>query len=176
MNVSQVTPQPPDPSRRPLTQSFPRPLPRLLPRRARESAKVAVWVLVLTGIAVAQDGGSGGDLRRAYDDVVNQLKSAQDRKNELANENEKLLRRLAELERRAKGLEARNTELERAATDYAASTYHYRSTQAAWKQFLDARPDVRQQWDRYLKDAGGWDSTFGGLGDWLERSWPLRQG
>lgn len=105
-------------------------------------------------VAVAQEGPSPADLRRMYDDAVAQLRAAQDRRAELANENEKLKARLAEQDKRLKLLEARTAELEAQHDTFAERTYQLRASQSAWAAFLRTRPETRGQWEAYLKGGG----------------------
>lgn len=123
-----------------------------------------------TPAAVAQEGPSPSDMRRMYDEVVNQLRNAQDRKNELASENDKLTKRLADAERRLKQLEGRNAELERDASDFAFKTYQHRATSAAMRDFVSRNPDVRDRWERFLRNDAGADSPAA----WFDRAWPFR--
>jgi predicted nuclease with TOPRIM domain len=117
-----------------------------------------------------QDGGSNSDWKRAYDDVVGQLKAAQDRRNELAAENERLQKRLAEAEKRLAPLAARNVELEREAGEYAARTYDLRLLKARVDLLLQVHPEVRRKWQQVLQGEAAPES----LG-FLSRRWPLRE-
>ena len=68
----------------------------------------------------AQDGLNSEQLKRMYDDAVVQLKNAQDRRNELAHENEKIRGRVAELEKQT-------TELQASLNKLADKTFQARS-------------------------------------------------
>lgn len=129
-------------------------------------------MLLVTTAVWAQEGPSPAELRKIYDDVVAQLKNAQDRKNELAGENDKLVRRLADADKKIKALEARNAELERDAAEFAEKTYTYRSTQAAWRVFLGQNAETRAKWNKYL--SGG--AAGEGEQTWLDRAWPFTEG
>lgn len=136
---------------------------------------MAIVALACAGFS-AQDGQSVGELKRMYDDAVAQLRSAQDRKNALASENEKLQKELAELRARVAPLEARNAQLERDAADYAENTYRLRATSAAWKEYLRLHPDVRAGWNAHLDGGGG---VVSGAGDDklnIQKDWPLALG
>lgn len=65
------------------------------------------WVgIVLTAassIVVAQDAAQ---LQKLYDDTLQQLQQSQDRKNQLANENAKLVERITELETELRSIRA----------------------------------------------------------------------
>lgn len=123
------------------------------------------------------------ELRRMYEDVVAQLKQAQERKLELATENERLLAerdaltaRVTELEAeverlkgRAAAAESRGLAGEQEAARLAASTWELRSLVAAWDAFISSDTALRRKWDAYLQsDAVGpmW---------WLDRDWPLHR-
>jgi septal ring factor EnvC (AmiA/AmiB activator) len=112
---------------------------------------------------LAQDGLSNEELKRMYDDSVVQLKSAQDRRNELARENAQLKARIAELEK--------NLEQTRAAADVVADkTYQSRAQHEAFADFLQANPSIRVQWQRFL-ERNLLVNPRGG--DLLDRDWPL---
>jgi hypothetical protein len=93
--------------------------------------------------AAAQDANSPEELRRSRDEAIAQLKTAQDRKNELAAENEKLQARLAEVEKRL-------ADRDREAAAWAERTWFYRSHYAAWERFLSRYPRLREQWRAFL--------------------------
>ncbi len=129
-------------------------------------------VAVLAGLCAAfrQEAPNAAELKKMYDDAIAQLRTAQDRKNALATENEKLQKQLAELQRRCAPLEARNAELERSAADYAERTYEMRSTHAAWREFIARNPDAAARWNAYLR-VGSNESVSADL---LMPDWPLR--
>lgn len=143
---------------------------------------MAVWspFAVLTGpqpagiggggvaYAAMQDGTSAAEWKRAYDDVVGQLKAAQDRRNELAGENERLLKRATEAENRLAPVLARNGELEREAAEYSLKTYDLRLLKARWEEMLRLHPDVRRKWQQLLQ---GEMAESAGI---LNRQWPFR--
>lgn len=117
----------------------------------------------LPALAVAADGLSSEQLKRMYDDTVVQLRTAQDRRNELARENEKLQARIAQLEK----------ELEQTrenATAVADKTFQARAERAAFAEFLRSNPAVRLQWQAYLQQ-----NLLGTpeVKDPLDRDWPL---
>ena len=133
------------------------------------------WICVFVAAAVfalqapcalAQDGLSSDQLRRMYDDAVVQLKTAQDRRNELARENEKLRSRLVQLEAVQKELD----KVQREANIVADKTFQARSEYAAFHEFLTANPLIRIQWRAFLgNDLPGVPSC----GDPLGVDWPL---
>ena len=112
------------------------------------------WICVLVAAAVfalkapcalAQDGLSSDQLRRMYDDAVVQLKTAQDRRNELARENEKLRSRIIQLEQVEKQLQ----QVQAAVNKLADQTFQARSEHAAFQEFLTANPSIRIQWQAF---------------------------
>lgn len=112
---------------------------------------------------LAQDGLSNEELKRMYDDSVVQLKSAQDRRNELARENAQLKTRIAELEK--------SLEQTRAAADAVADkTYQARAQREAFADFLRANPSIRVQWQLFLERNLLVNPADGDL---LDRDWPL---
>ena len=99
-------------------------------------------------------------------DLRNQLKAAQDRKNELATENGRLKQQVAMLEQKA------GEQAEKLTTSESRS-YYLRQHYAAWQQFLDDNPLLRQQWITYffVADTGPDQRIAALLGD---RQWPFR--
>ena len=124
---------------------------------------VALALSMLPGLSLAQEGLSNEQLKRMYDDAVVQLKSAQDRRNELARENEKLKARMAQLEH---DLEARQAAL----NSIADHTFQARSEWAAFKDFLATDPSIRVQWQLFLEHNLFPEPD---LGDIIDCDWPL---
>jgi hypothetical protein len=108
-------------------------------------AAAAVWTMTLGFCAAArgQDQPNVEELTRKYQDALGQLKAAQDRKNELANENDQLKARLAELEKQVE--ESRRHEAE-----CAERTYYLRAHHAAWRQFMTRYPLFAERWRAFL--------------------------
>lgn len=93
----------------------------------------------------AQDNPqAGGDLNAKFQDALNQLKAAQDRKNELAGENEKLKARIADLEQQQE-------ETNRQQSQIAESTWQLRMENAAWRTFLSRHPKTLTIWKLFLQ-------------------------
>ncbi len=102
--------------------------------------------LVLSPIAVlAQDDLTSDQLRRMYEDALSQLKSAQDRRSELARENENLRAQITELEQKVR-------ELQEQLDTIADVTLRVRSERAAWDAFLEAEPAIRRIWLGFLHE------------------------
>jgi len=93
--------------------------------------------------SVAQDSNNPEELKKALADAQNQLKAAQDRKNELAGENEKLK---AKISQQQKDID----EARRIAAECAQTTWFLRSHYAAWESFLKRYPKLKAQWDVFL--------------------------
>lgn len=104
------------------------------------------WVLCLVlalslsaRFASAQDQPNADEVKR----LGEQLKAAQDRINKLADENEKLLARNAELQK----------QVDSANAVFAEKTYQLRATHAAWELFLRRHPALAGQWQAFLKSS-----------------------
>ena len=117
------------------------------------STALAVTCLAPAHRAAAQDPGSLDQLKRMYDETLGQLKAAQDRKNELAAENERLATRVRELEEQLAATTARVDQYRRDAATDAERTFFLRSHYAAWRQFLDRHPDLVARWKVFLGDG-----------------------
>ena len=118
-----------------------------------------LWVLVF-GLAVgvgwaspvrAQEDIKPEQLRKMYEDAVANLKAAQDRKNQLAEENEKLKAEVLRLQGEVKDFHARIDALEADAAQFAARTYDMRLHLAAWEQFVKRYPGLRVKWELFLE-------------------------
>jgi predicted nuclease with TOPRIM domain len=87
-----------------------------------------------------------------YQDTLNQLKSAQERKTQLAAENEQLKAKVAELEKQLQANQARSADLEKQAAGHAEKTFFLRSHYAAWQEFLHRYPRLEIRWKLFLED------------------------
>lgn len=118
-----------------------------------------VWVIVgavvlgflSAGEARAQEEIKPEQLRKMYDDAIANLKAAQDRKNQLAEENEKLKADIARLQGEVNELHIRTRSLEGDAARFAARTYDLRLHLAAWEQFIQRHPSLRIKWELFLQ-------------------------
>jgi hypothetical protein len=99
--------------------------------------------LVFPAGLLAQDQNNPEVLRKELADALGQLKSAQDRKNELATENEKLKAQIAAMQ---KELDERRA----ASLAWAEQTYSLRAQHQAWVTFLDHYPNLKMQWELFL--------------------------
>jgi uncharacterized protein HemX len=107
-------------------------------------AWIVALVLTTAGWSVAQDQTtSPEELNRKYQDSLAQLKAAQDRKNELANENERLSGRVADLEKQL-------DQAKRQAATFAEQTFYLRAERAAWQAFLKRYPTLLELWKSFI--------------------------
>jgi predicted nuclease with TOPRIM domain len=101
-------------------------------------------LLVSCSLGFAQDTNNPDELKKSLADALNQLKAAQDRKNELATENEKLKAKIAEQQKEV-------DESRRIAAECSQKTWFLRSHYAAWENFLKRYPKLKAQWDVFLE-------------------------
>jgi chromosome segregation ATPase len=131
---------------------------------------ISVTLLLMVNFAFAQDEPRPEQLRKMYDDALAQLKQAQDRKNELAAENDKLNAKVAELQKQLDAAKVRVEEVNRAAASYADKTFFLRSHYAAWREFIQRYPKIEAEWRVFLEgDALGPQR----LPDVMDPQWPL---
>lgn len=102
--------------------------------------------MLMTGMSFAQENNNPDELKKNLADALNQLKAAQDRRNELANENEGLKNRLAELE---KQLSERANEVQ----ELKDKTWFWRSHYAAWQRFIERYPILLTQWQIFIEHS-----------------------
>lgn len=110
----------------------------------RWAAILAMVVSLGSSVVAAQEQPNIDDLNRKYQDALSQLKAAQDRKNELATENDQLKARIAELEKQAE-------EARRLAAGYAEQTYFLRLHYSAWQGFIARYPQFAERWRAFLR-------------------------
>ena len=107
------------------------------------------WVLsvamliAFSGVSLAQDNNNPDELKKNLADALNQLKAAQDRKNELANENEGLKNKIAETEKQLAEQRQKTAELE-------DKTWFWRSHYFAWLKFIERYPRLLAQWKVFM--------------------------
>ena len=112
----------------------------------------AVAVLALSaGLALAQDAANPEQLKKLYDDALAQLKAAQDRKNELATQNEQLTAKVGELQKQLDQARSEMLELKRHDAESAEKSFFLRSHYAAWQSFVDNYPELKARWRRFLE-------------------------
>jgi uncharacterized protein YukE len=140
--------------------------------RAKAPVRTLTWIVAVAAVLAGtppvasafQDGLTQEQLKKMYDDALVQLKASQDRKAELAGENEKLQARLAELE---KQLADARVEL----AGQAERSFFLRSHYAAWQQFLQRYPSLLQRWNVFLE--ADLLSAPNDPPQWHDPEWPL---
>lgn len=117
--------------------------------------RTLVWVaaaLVLSaGLAFAQEAASPEQLKKLYGDALAQLKAAQDRKNELAQQNEQLAAKVVDLQKQLDQVRGEALELKRRDAEGAEKSFFLRSHYAAWQGFLDRYPELKARWKVFLQ-------------------------
>src|SRR3954453_16974860 len=96
-------------------------------------AAALVLLPVLARPAAAQEKADPEQLQKAYNDTLVQLREAQNRKNQLAAENEKLAAEVASLKKQLDTTHGELERLKRADTEVADKTFFLRSHYAAWQ-------------------------------------------
>jgi septal ring factor EnvC (AmiA/AmiB activator) len=114
-------------------------------------AGVLAGILAMSGFAYAADPTPPDQLKKMYDDALAQLKSAQDRKNELAKENEDLKAKVEELGKDLAATQGQVQDLKRDVADNAAKDFYLRAYHAAWESFLHRYPDLLVKWNLFMK-------------------------
>jgi septal ring factor EnvC (AmiA/AmiB activator) len=130
---------------------------------------LAVMVACLHASAAkvsAQDGANLDQVKKMYQDALVQLKEAQDRKSELANENAKLTSHIADLEKQI-------DTFKHEAAGEAEKTFFLRSRFAAWEEFMKQYPDLTERWKAWLKGGAVKTGTLPAMGD--DADWPFEE-
>ena len=113
---------------------------------------VMVAVISLAPAARAQDDVNPDELRRKVDAAMDQLKAAQERKNQLAAENDQLKAKVAETQKQLDAAQSQLAELQRQAAGYAEKTFYFRSHYVAWQEFLRRYPSLMAKWKVFLNN------------------------
>lgn len=92
-------------------------------------------------------------MKKAYDDALVQLKAAQDRKAELAKENESLGAKVDELKKELAATQGQLDVMKREIAENDDRTFVLRSYHAAWKNFLRRYPEVMARWKAYIGNS-----------------------
>ena len=103
-------------------------------------------------VARADDDPKPEQLNQMYQETLAQLKSAQERKTQLASENEQLKAKIAELEKQIQASQTKITDLEKQNSGYAEKTFFLRSHYAAWQEFLRRYPRFQIRWRVFLEN------------------------
>jgi len=111
---------------------------------------LAATVLLCCSVGFADDAIKPEQLKKMYDDALAQLKSAQDRKAELARENEVLGAKLQEVQKQLAATQEQVQSLKREIAQSSDRSYVLLSYQNAWKNFLRHHPDWLLQWKLFL--------------------------
>jgi hypothetical protein len=133
-------------------------------------AWIAAGVLLVVPIARGQDV-KPEDLQKMYKDTLVQLKAAQDRKAELATENEKLSAQVEGLQKQLAANSSQIADLKRQVADFSDRTFFLRSFFASWQQFITQQPPVRIQWQLFLQSSAPIDPAPTPL--FIDPQWPL---
>lgn len=89
-------------------------------------------------------------MKKAYDDALVQLKAAQDRKAELARENDALATKVEDLKKQLAASQAQMDAMKREISENDDRTFVLRSYQAAWQSFLRRYPEVMTRWKTFI--------------------------
>lgn len=118
--------------------------------------RTTLWVVAIVclsaGVLPAEDKPNPDQLKKAYDDALGQLKAAQNSKNELARQNEKLSKEVEDLRKQLSAAQGQIQDLSRQVAENEQKDFDLRSCYAAWQAFLRARPELRLQWKLFLGD------------------------
>jgi len=108
-------------------------------------------VFALAPVALGEDAPKPEQLKVMYDDAMQQLKAAQERKTQLATENEQLKAKVAELQKQLEASDAKSEALRRDSAKYADEANHLRAHYLAWQQFLHIYPSLRTRWEIFIE-------------------------
>ncbi|HWE96871.1 MAG TPA: hypothetical protein VG269_23120 [Tepidisphaeraceae bacterium] len=119
--------------------------------------RACVWVIAAVLLCAtsgfADDAIKPEQMKKMYDDALAQLKAAQDRKAELAKENEALAAKVEELKKQLASAQDQIQTLKREVSDNDQKTFFLRSYHAAWESFIRQHPDLMAKWKMYLGDS-----------------------
>jgi len=134
-------------------------------------AAAVLAVLLPGGVLRAQDEPKPEELRKLYHDTLSQLKDAQDRKSELAGQNEKLTARVADLEKQLQTQGKQLQDLKQQKESFLERTFFLRSYYAACQEFFASNAAIHARWKAFLaqEPAGSND----GLSELIDPQWPL---
>lgn len=101
-------------------------------------------LLAICAPVLGDDDVSADQLKRMYDDAVAQLRAAQDRRNELAKQNEKLSSQIRDLQKQAQDAKAE-------AQTMAEQTFKMRLEYRAFQDFVKRYPGVDVRWRMFMR-------------------------
>jgi predicted nuclease with TOPRIM domain len=104
----------------------------------------------LAPIARGEDASAPDQLKRMYDDTLSQLKDTQQRKTQLAADNEQLKAKVAELQQQLAAQQAKMTELEKQRSELAEREFYLQSHYTVWQQFLHQFPLLEMKWKSFI--------------------------
>ena len=124
-----------------------------------------------TTVVRAQNANDPDQIKKLYADALAQLKAAQDRKNELATQNEQLTAKVADLQKQLDQSRSDMLELKRRDAESAEKSFYLRSHHAAWQTFVERYPELKARWKQFLeKDVL---ATGNELPELLDPMWPM---
>ncbi|HEY1923589.1 MAG TPA: hypothetical protein VGG44_12625 [Tepidisphaeraceae bacterium] len=134
------------------------------------------WMIFGLAVLTAANGAWGDnvkpeDTERMFHDTLIQLKDAQNRKAELATENEKLTARVADLEKQVSAQSGQLDAVRRQASALADRTLFLRSHYAAWEQFIAAYPGIKAQWELFMRTVAWASAPEPGI--FMDPEWPI---
>lgn len=142
-------------------------------RRIMSCVVVLVLLPAVGGVVRGQDV-KPDDLKKLLNETRAELKTAQDRKADLANENAKLSSRVRELEKTNQAQGAQLDDLKRKAAAFADRTLFLSMQYAAWTQFIALNPSVRMQWAIFEDTMAAVDvAKTSAAPIFMDPDWPL---
>jgi hypothetical protein len=142
-------------------------------RRIMSCVVVLVLLPAVGGVVRGQDV-KPDDLKKLLNETRAELKTAQDRKADLANENAKLSSRVRELEKTNQAQTAQLDDLKRKAAAFADRTLFLSTQYAAWTQFIALNPSVRMQWAIFEDTMAAVDvAKTSAAPIFMDPDWPL---
>jgi septal ring factor EnvC (AmiA/AmiB activator) len=132
---------------------------------------VVCLALMTAGVTARADNVKPDDVDRMFHDTLIQLKDAQNRKAELATENDKLTARVAELQKQLAAQSVQLDDARRQASALADRTLFLRSHYAAWEQFISAYPAVKTQWELFVRTVAWASAPSPGI--FMDPEWPI---
>jgi septal ring factor EnvC (AmiA/AmiB activator) len=139
--------------------------------RVMRLVMIVSLAVLMAATSARGDNVKPDDLERMFHDTLIQLKEAQNRKAELATENEKLTARVAELEKQVSAQSVQLDEIKRQESALADKTLFLRSHYAAWEQFIAANPGVREQWEIFMRTLAWVSAPEPGI--FMDPEWPV---
>ena len=134
---------------------------------------VLALVMVRGSVVLGQDV-KPDDLKKLLDLTRADLKRAQDRKADLAMENEKLSSQVRELAKTNQAQAAQLDELKREAAAFADKTLFLSTQYAAWLQFIGLNPAVKMQWAIFEETTASVNIPKGSESPiFMDPDWPL---